>query len=342
MRESYRNVLMIFRDTDKLFFINDRLKNKIDYVDDELDVKINNIISVKKEVSMYQWNEGKKLNRNGNFVHSYKKIWSSHYINSDNFYDKNKKNINNLKKYKSVVIVPNKLFMMRHGYTLDVKYFKDKIKYKIYDFGGINRVFEGAPVEKEYGFKYEDKGNDYSDPDSYVALVEKSPAIKERERFRLYNNVLYNGKNIKNPEIGDIKITYKIFSPTFISFFGNIINKELVPYNNEAIFDFDIGKDEKDLMLKYKMIIIAELVIYINIVFFLLDRILFYFRNQLKGFALSCIPYFNEYFAFANENKINTFLVFMIFLGVVIGSIPIILFLFFLLVILRNIDYYSV
>ncbi|MDR1499312.1 MAG: TMEM43 family protein [Rickettsiales bacterium] len=321
--------------SDDVEFVHDKIKNKVDYSDEDVDLTINDVFSLKKEVHTYQWvEERKSLNKSENFSYVYKKQWTEHPVNSDEFYDKTKVNFHP-NNYKNKVIIPDKLVTAKHNYVLDHKHFLSKIQYKYHKFRA-NEVVLGTFLNKKYNFNY--KNNDtknFVDLDAYVSSIEKEVAEKEREKLKVVDeHILYNGENMDDPKIGDVKIVYKIFTPPSVSILENTKNKSI-------IVDFT-GKSKNDLLFNYRVGLFFLLALYFNALFFVINKILLFLRGDFRDFSLRFIPYFNEYFVYSCNHKTNVTLVSLAFFLIVIKIYWLVPIPLLLLIIFRKFDYYSI
>lgn len=323
-------------------FIYGKIINKSNFKDDEIDLKIKNILFLKKEVYRYQWIEQKELLKKTNtFNYTYSKQWKPYFADSNKFQDKTKNNYTKKHFYKSKIIAPNQI-ILDNNYSLDAKYIKsNKKKFEIVKFP-FNYKTSGKIINKNYNFNYE-KREEFADLDSYVSANIKETAVKEKDKFEVFNDyILYNGKDIYNPEIGDTKIIYKTFSPDVVSFLGNVEDNKLTPYNKYISIDFS-EKNKDDLLNRIKIKFIIELAIYINFIIYIVDKILSILKNKsMKEITLKVMPYFNEYFVYTKYNKTNNFLITVLLLSIVIQFYYITALASFILIILRNVDYYSI
>ena len=267
----------LLKNPDQISFIKDKIKNKVNFKDDLIDIEINNMLALRKTVKIYQWIESKKLmNKTGTYVYTYKKEWASNFIDSKKFHDKKKNNYQkNAGVYKSEIIFPENIITKKDGYELDQVYFEDKIKLKKLEFKNTDVVFRGAPIKKSYNIKYEEEET-YKDLDSYVAAKERKIAQNDTDRFQVIDKyILFNGYDYENPEVGDVMITYEIFSPDYISFFGKVEDNRLIPYGDFIEVNFT-DSDKSKLMKKYKIIFILKLVTF-SIVTYISLYFIYYF-----------------------------------------------------------------
>ena len=332
----------LLKNPDQVSFLRDKIKNKVNFKDEFIDIEIKNVLALRKNVKIYQWIETKKvMKKTGAYVYLYNKDWSDKFIDSNKFHDKTK---NNYKKnalvYKSEIMFSENIITKKDGYELDSIYFEDKIKLQKLEFKNMDVVFRGAPMKKSYNIKYEEQET-YKDLDSYIAAKEKKIAEKDVDKFKIIDKtILFNGNDYKNPEIGDVKITYEIFSPDYITFFGKIENKMLVPYGNFIEVNFT-DTDKKTLIQKYKIKLVIELLIFSVVTYIALFISIKLLRLNNKELILDLVPYFNEYIIFGNIDIIVISLFFILFFIAVrlyiLLIIPLILLYYF-----RQIDYYSI
>ncbi len=343
MSKESKKIGYLLKNLDKISFIKDRIKNKINFKDSLIGVEINDVFALKKNVRIYQWVEDKKLmNKTGAYVYTYRKEWTDNFIDSKKFYDKTKNNYQkNARIYKNEVIFPDGIITKKNNYELDRVYFEKKVKFKKFKFKDKAAVFYGAPIEKTYDIRYEEEET-YKDLDSYVAAEERKIAKNDVDKFKVVvdGSILFNGNNYKEPEIGDVEITYEIFSPEYISFFGKVKNGKLVPHGDFIEVSFD-NIEKTKLIDKYKGIFLAKFIIFIFLSYLILCYIVDFMQNKIKDLTLKVIPYFNEYFVFGDKNTIIIlFFLLHLFFAVrlyLLAIIPIIILYF-----LRQIDYYSI
>lgn len=340
-RES-KKITYLLKNPNEFFFIKDRIKNKINFKDNLINVKINDILALKKNVRVYQWVEDKKLmNKTGAYVYIYKKEWSNSFIDSKKFHDKTKDNHQkNAKIYKSEMILPDSIITKKDNYELDQIFFKKKVNFKKFIFKDPKVVFYGVPIEKTYDIRYEEEET-YKDLDSYVASEERKIAKNDTDKFRVINGfILFNGDNYKEPEIGDVEITYEVFSPEYVSFFGKVENNKLLPNKDFMEVNFN-GLDKTKLIKKYKIVFLVKFAIFMLFNYLILCCTVDLMQNKITDLILKIIPYFNEYFVFGKKNAIIILLFFFyIFFAIrlyLLVVIPITILYF-----LRQIDYYSI
>lgn len=342
MSKETRKINNLLKNPDQISFIKDKIKNKVNFKDDLIDIEINNVLALRKTVRIYQWVENKKLmNKTGTYIYTYQKDWVNNFIDSKIFHDKTKNNYQkNARVYKSEIIFPDSIITKKDNYELDQVYFEDKIKLKKLEFKNTDVVFRGAPIKKSYNIKYEEEES-YKDLDSYVAAEERKIAKNDTDRFQVIDRTtLFNGNDYSNPEIGDVKITYEIFSPDYISFFGKIEDNRLIPYGDFIEVNFN-DSDKAKLIKKYKIIFVIKLAIFSTVAYLILYFLIGFIQNNIKNVILNLIPYFNEYLVFGNKNTIVLLFFFFLFPLAIrlyfFSIIPLIVLYF-----LRQIDYYSI
>lgn len=333
LRKKYLLIRDILSEENKeLFFVNGTIKNKINYKDDELKISIENILGIKKDVYIYQLVESKKyLKKTNKYTNLYEKQWVKQQINSNNFTNKN--------IYTSKEIIPKEL-IFGNDYILENKFFYKKLKFENYYFN--RKYIKGKYLNKSFEEKFVES-NTYSDLDSYVSSNNGTFAKNEREKFKIIDGyILFNGVNFEEPEIGDTKIIYSVFSADFVSFLGSKDNKKLKPYKNFFAVDFEKnGKEEIVFMEKMKFIF--YFFIFINTGVFIINKILLILKSKTyKHITLRYIPYFNEYFIYSKNHKLNILLLFSFLVTVIFNLYWLALFIIFTIIYLRNIDYYSI
>lgn len=342
MSKKAKHMLSLLNNQSEIIFLSDKIQNKIKYKDKLIDLKIEDILIIKKNVKIYQWIETKKLlNKIGSYIYDYEKKWSDNFIDSKKFNDKTKNNYQkNANTYKNEIIFPNFIITEKDNYEINKIYFENKVKLKPFIFNEPNIVFYGAPIKKSYDLKYKEEEN-FTDLDLFVATKEKKVAKKELDKFFVVNNqTIFNGIDFKNPEIGDVKITYEVFSPDYISFLGKIKNKKLIPYENFIMVDF-ISKSKNTMIKKLKTQFISEISIYIILIYFALYFIVTNIRGELKSISINTIPFINEYCIFGDKNHIILLFI-SIILSIILKLYIIILISTIILYVNRQIDYYSI
>ena len=342
MSKESKKITYLLKNPNKFFFLKDKIKNKINFKDNLIDVRINDILALKKNVRVYQWIEDKKLmSKTGAYVYTYRKEWSNNFIDSKEFHDKTKNNYQkNAKIYKSEILFPDSIITKKNNYELDQTYFKKKVEFKKFEFRDPKVVFYGVPLEKTYDIRYEEEET-YKDLDSYVASEERKIAKNDTDKFRIIGkSTLFNGDNYREPEIGDVEITYEIFSPEYLSFFGKVGNNKLLP--NEGFMEVDFnGLDKPKLIKKYKTIFLVKLAIFVLFTYLMLSCVVDLMQKKITDLVLKIIPYFNEYFVFADKNSIIILLFFM-YMFFAIRLYLLIIIPMIILYFLRQIDYYSI
>lgn len=326
----------ITKNKDNYITKTDKIKNKNIYKDELM--QMDNITALKRAVKIYQWVEEKHfIKKENKYKYSYSLKWVNKPINSNDFKDKTKNNNcknNNIYSNKEFII---EKIQTKNGYTLEKKYFIDKIKYKTLSFNN-DSIFYGLSIKnKEYN---KQTNNSYTDLDSYVSSTDNKVAIFEKDKFIAINNILFLGKNFYKPQVCDIKINYKIFKPTDISFFSYVVDNEITPYKNFNIINFS-SKNINNLVLLKKFEMFLKLILIINLLIFFTNSVIKELHKS-SWFTLKYIPFFNEYFAYTKNNKLNLFCIMSIFVFIIVGYYILIILPLFILFIARQFDYYSI
>lgn len=302
--------------------------NKETYKDEILTVK--DVVSVSREVYRYQWTEIQETSSKI-ATYNYKKIWSRKPIDSSNFRDKTKNNNVDRSIYEETFFILNNIETKNH--TINKNYYIKKIKLTPIKFK--KKEFSGKIIEDSFDINKES----FTDLDSYLSYEDGRFAKYKRDKFIVIDDgILFNGKNIKEPEIGDTIIVYKAFKPNYIYFFGEL-NKELSSYKGYFAITFEDNLDKNIKQLKNK--IIFSVVIGITLIFLFIDLIVCKL-SQLKLFTLKYVPFFNEYFIYSKKKYFNIFCLFFFFILIIfnlyyLSAIPAIL-----LFIARQVDYFSI
>ncbi|MDR2078050.1 MAG: TMEM43 family protein [Rickettsiales bacterium] len=276
----------------KFKFIHDKIKNKIDFVDQPLNIRISGIFALKKNVQMYQWVENRTiLDRRSRYVYNYRKEWNADFIDSTKFQDKTRSNhLGNMNVYKSKII-PIKDIITEGGFMIDKKYFEDEISYQKYEFRDPKIVYRGAKIKQNNKPSYVLEEN-YSDLDSYVAALDKKTVKAEFDEFRVVNkNTLYNGRNFSSPEIGDIRIDYDIAAPKEIFIFGKINRGNIIPHGDMVKIDPDVVYTRDKFILSHRIYFSIELIVSSALQLALFYLILENIRKNLRKDFLRIIPF---------------------------------------------------
>jgi hypothetical protein len=292
-------------------------------VDPDLEgLVIPDVLSVKRVARSLQWEEITM----GNTV-AYKKVWSQIPINSDNFSDKTKVNPHNMEKYKNLEAVYN-VKLQKH-FPLERDLVIKKIRYEKPNLDKIHikKSFDG----KEKIVIKQNSRNFGVDLDAYVDSDKKI----EKDTFKLINgNTLVNSVTPLNPQIGDIRIEYLVFSPNFAIVFADI-NK-----GKTRIKDFIFTKNAYDFMQSkfVKAIIIIAFVGYSVVIFFIWLFSVNNIKKYAKKFVLNFVPLVNEYLIFS-PNRSQAFFLTILCVSFII-NICVFLFVAGIFACVVNRDYY--
>lgn len=309
LREKIFTAKQIF--TNKI--ITDKIINLVNYQDEF--IKLNKIMALQKQVQIYQWIEGHN--------NKYTKKWADKIINSSQFTDETKNNNCNINTYSDKNIIIDKIITQNNA-AIEQKYFINKIQYipLIFD----KKVMYGLPVKINNNTN---KNTTYTDLDSYVSSIDNKIVHIEKDKFNVINgNILYSGTNYNNPEICDIKITYKYFNPENITFL------------NSNIVDFNKTNFVKIITIK-KIFFLITLLSIVSIIMFCI-KIILTILQKIPNFTLYYIPFFNEYFTYSKYINFNTCCIAVMLLCVasdcwIFGFIPLMF-----LMIARQVDYWKI
>jgi len=302
--------------------------------DKEFGIKVE-AIKLKRTVETYQWKEEKTVkkvkNKDGQKVdqatYKYTKIWSPAIINSDNFYLK--KSYINPKED----IYKNKLFLSKLVLLGKFKIASELLA-EHEEFVPIN-ISEYISSIKRFS----------------KILNQKSSAfeITYPKEFKVVGSVFYKGKNINNPQIGDVRISFEIVKPFDASIIGMQEDGEIkkYEYGTRELFIAQKGIVETKTILKkfeknvykfeIKVVILAIVLMYIG---FLLIKMPF--RK-----IILLIPYFGVYIAFSDTKRffVIAILLTLITDGIVwsiylpLQSLIVVVICIAILTILRKLDY---
>ena len=316
--------------------IKDTITNTATYKD-EL-IELHNIVSVNKNVEIYQWIENEIITKKtGKRQITYKKQWIKNPVDSTSFNDATKNNnCTNKNIYKSKQFTINKI-TTDNNYIIEQQDFYNKIQHSPLHLKK-DSVYYGLPIKKQIQIQKEES---YTDLDSYVSSIDNKTAHIEKDKFIVINEgVLFNGSNYLNPQICDTKITYKIFKPNTVTFFGNANNDILKTNSKFSMLDFS-NKNINIIITIKKIIFLIMLIVVVNIIALCIKFLLQTFK-KIQKFTLTYIPFFNEYFIYSNKIYLDTIYITSTVLFIIAGyyilaPIPIIP-----LIIARQFDYYSI
>jgi hypothetical protein len=253
---------------------------------------IDNALAVKRIVYLFQWNE--IITENGV---TYEKIWSQELIKSDNFSDRTKRNPVSKGKYKDLeVIFRTKVFK---DFTINNSHMAGKIRYEKLNLEKthINRSFDGVE-EIVDGWVSTDFGGDL---DTYVFNAQKV----KKDNFRLFEkNALVNSINPKEPQIGDIKIEYRVFSPDFVIIFARITGEK--PQAKNIIFTKNMYDFIHSRFIKFTVVV--SFIVYTNVIFGAWLVSINNIRKYAKRFILKSVLFVNEYLIFGQSCWVSFFL----------------------------------
>ena len=186
----------------------------------------------------------------------------------------------------------------------------------------------------------ENDDSGHIDLDYYVSSMNKSTVVKSRDKFIAYNNILTNSKDIEKPEICDNIIKYRVFNPKNVLALGAVKDKKIVPYDDFILVEFDKSINNKFLIIR-KLRFLSVIIVIISLIIFVTSFILYKLRIH-KTFTLKRVPFFNEYLVYSRWSNFNTMCVVSIVLLISVHYTYFIAVPIALLIIAKNIDYYSI
>ncbi len=248
-------------------------------VDNTFNQKINNSLSLKRKVEMYQWGEiehkhshttgsGKHKRTRYTYSYTYNKSWSEYVINSDNFHN------------KSDYINPNKMY--HHSstfYPKNVKVGKFKVdSAKLKDLGSAesinidestiilpdsailmnNKIYYNIYQEAKYRKAKQQKEAQEIKNDNASNTVDSTVNMLLEDSFSNDNdNTIEKEKpnyNENNPKIGDVRISFEKHPVCEVTVLAKQSGDELVPYKTEyaEIYEFSYGNVGFDEIYKQK------------------------------------------------------------------------------------------
>ena len=322
--------------------ISDKIANVTNYKD-EL-TGFNDVLGVERQVKIYQWVENKEFLEDKNrYVYSYFKKWVEEPVDSTAFYDRSKNNSCGEKNtYQNKYFLVDKIVTKQNGYFLDKKYFSNKIHFKDVEFKD-GTVIYGTIIKKKVkkiNVEQENDDSGHIDLDYYVSSMNKSTVVKSRDKFIAYNNILTNSKDIEKPEICDNIIKYRVFNPKNVLALGAVKDKKIVPYDDFILVEFDKSINNKFLIIR-KLRFLSVIIVIISLIIFVTSFILYKLRIH-KTFTLKRVPFFNEYLVYSRWSNFNTMCVVSIVLLISVHYTYFIAVPIALLIIAKNIDYYSI
>lgn len=337
-----------FRDEEeKLFYVNGNVENSSNYYDEDIPQVNFECLGLKRETFIYQIVESKKKN---DYVYS--KKWVKNYIKSENFNNKLFLKVNNFKNYfyNDFVKIPN--YFEIDNYVLSTK--NKVLPFKVVN---LNNYFSHETIFNAKEIKTDADKNSFEDNnfdlDNLISSNEKYiPSYLDKFKITK-EGFLYNGNNIENPEIGDIKIVYSIIDKNIpISFVGAMDDNKLIPLKHKntdiSIVKYkNVSKHNIQMEVVFDDIIATTISCFVLFVSLIISGLLL--KYKLGGFLLK-IPFFGEYFYFNSDLKmcLVSFLTVMVIYSFLIAiHLPvysIFSFIFFSLILkkLINIDYYSI
>ncbi|MDR3079174.1 MAG: TMEM43 family protein [Rickettsiales bacterium] len=301
-QEEKARFLEILGEGERFVFIHEDIVNRVNFVDKNIvGVTIGNAFGVKKNVQLYQWVEERRLPKGGSsYVYGYRKQWTGGFLNSDNFQDRTRSNHldddDNLKLYESETLLVGNI-ITKSGFEIDKKYFSDQVRYRRVFFRNPDALYQSRVIRRKNIPRPKIK-DDYVDLDSYAAdsgLNKKTTVSRRPDVFRVVGGtILYNGRDFSQPEIGDVKIDYEVFSPRKVSFLGTIRGNKLIPYSNLLEIDSSISERSK-FVASYRNNSILELTLVFMLLLAVVSILFRILRGRLRRYFLNIIPLFDGF-----------------------------------------------
>lgn len=330
---SVENSVIDPKNNGELIHINGELKAPLMH-DETFGIKIE-AIELERVVEMYQWQENEKIetkkDSEGNKIkkHKYKyvKMWSSDLLDSEKFYlNKSYENPNHF-KYRSAIHTSERVLLGK--FSISNEYLEELEERKMLDISDYISSLK----------KFE------------RVLGKRHASVKYPKEFKIVGGMFYNGKDMKNPEIGDIRIRYDVILPFKASIVGKQDGSEISSYeysDGESILVIKRGILNKDEVIGEELKRERSFEIKVGILSFVLMFIGFILiKKPLRRIILK-IPYFGILIAFSSSLRfllisllltlISTGLVWMPYTPAI--SIPIVTASVVALVFIREKDYY--
>jgi len=189
-------------------------------IDPLFQVKIYNAISLRRVVEMYQWQEKQSENESGNIEYIYEKIWSEHFIDSNEFKHPRK-------YYNSAKVLKSKVFDAKAPVKLGAFTLSESLIEKM-------AHYQRFQMTEMSFWKAEDNLHNL---------------LQEKESH-FYEENFYVGNNPIVPQIGDLQIKFEIFQPNIISVIAKQVNSNLVSYQTQTgddieLFEFGVVSAKK-------------------------------------------------------------------------------------------------
>ena len=176
----------------------------------DVNIKIPKALVLERTVEMYQLDEEKDDDSNGNTTYKYTKKWSDSKIDSDSFHDKNYRN-------------PN--FPIE-----SMDFYADSAKLGAFDLT----------------------------PDQIKRIIPEKEItdLPQNQKYSIENGKYFSGKDIQEPNIGDVLISYSYApSGTNISFIGKQESNHIMPFSYQKrsnYVQYNGSLDKEAIIEKYK------------------------------------------------------------------------------------------
>ena len=192
--------------------------------DSEFDISRKTALRLKRTVEMYQWQEHqekKKRKKMGGgeettITYTYDKVWSEELIDSSRFKERGYEN-------PSYMEFKSRMFSA-HDVDLGVFNLKADLVKQIDSWEDLNLEAGGE-----------------SDP-----FARKEMTLEKRpDRRKLHNGGYYFGDNPSEPEVGDLKVKFRVVMPTTVSIVAAQDENSFKPYktsNDKKIYRLQVGE----------------------------------------------------------------------------------------------------
>ncbi len=190
-------------DPNQLYYITGVLQNQQELGDDFL-LPSSDYISIHRIVEMYSWHEEIENLENGDEILKYTAKWTDSPPDWTNFQNPNY--INPPKTISNEIITAEQVSIK--GFTLDIS----KAGLPPYQ----NLLLDSSKVNLE-------------NKSIFQATFSNSEAIKTTPVIQ--DNFIYlNQDSIKNPQVGDLRISYKVILPQVVTVVGSVVDNTIVPF----------------------------------------------------------------------------------------------------------------
>ncbi len=202
-------------DPNQVYYITGVVKNQQKLGDDFL-LPSSDYISIHRVVEMYSWHEEIENLENGDEIIKYTAKWTDSPPNSATFQNYNY--TNPPKKILNEIITAEQVSI--NGFTFDISK------------AGLP-PYQNLPLDSS---KVDLKNKSVSQTTSNNSeTIKTTPVVRD-------NYIYLNQDSIENPQIGDLKISYKVVLPQVVTVVGSVVNNTVVPF---------VGADKQPLFKLY-------------------------------------------------------------------------------------------